>query len=166
MNRIARQAGIGLLSAAALVAAQAGTVEVSYDPATAWADAGDTPGERKEAVESLAAALRALGPRLPGQDAVLRVQLLDVDLAGTLQPVGASGKMMRVVRGGADWPRLRLSYTLSEGGRELRRGEEQLSDMAYLSRPNPAERSDPLQREKRLLTGWFEQRILGTTAAP
>ncbi|MCW5666608.1 MAG: DUF3016 domain-containing protein [Piscinibacter sp.] len=166
MNRIARQAGIGLLSAAALVAAQAGTVEVSYDPATAWADAGDTPGERTAAVESLAAALRALGPRLPGQDAVLRVQLLDVDLAGTLLPVGPTGKSMRVVRGGADWPRVRLSYTLSEGGRELRRGEEQLSDMAYLRNPNPAEPADPLLREKRLLTDWFEQRIVGAKAAP
>lgn len=166
MNRIARQAGIGLLCGVTLVAAQAGTVEVAYDPATAWADAGDTPGERTAAVESLAAALRALGPRLPGQDAVLRVQLLDVDLAGTLLPVGPAGKLMRVVRGGADWPRLRLSYTLSEGGRELRRGEEQLSDMAYLWRPNPAEPSDPLLREKRLLTGWFEQRILGAKAAP
>ncbi len=166
MNRIARQAGLGLLCSAALVAAQAGTVEVSYDPATAWADAGDTPNERTATLESLAAALRALGPRLPGQDAVLRVQLLDVDLAGTLLPVGPTGKMMRIVRGGADWPRLRLSYTLSEGGRELRRGEEQLSDMAYLWHPNAAEPSDPLQREKRLLTGWFEQRILGAAAAP
>lgn len=166
MNHIARQAGIGLLCSAALVAAQAGTVEVSYDPAAAWADAGDTPSERTATLESLAAALRALGPRLPGQDAVLRVQLLDVDLAGTVQPVGPRGRMLRVVRGGADWPRLRLSYTLSEGGRELRRGEEQLSDMAYFWNQNPAESSDPLRREKRLLSGWFEQRILGSTAAP
>lgn len=166
MSRIARLAGTGLLCTVALVAARAGTIEVSFDPAAAWTDAGATPRERAAHLEALAAALRALGARLSGPDVVLRVQLLDVDLAGTVLPVGPHGQLLRVARGGADWPRLRLSYTLADGGRELRRGEEQLSDMAYTWRAGAAGTAEPLQYEKRLLTSWFEQRILGGAGAP
>lgn len=164
MSRYARQTGIGFLCALALAAAQAGTIEVSYDPAAAWADAGETPREREANLDALAGTLRDLGAKLPGAGAVLRVQLLDVDLAGTVRPVGRNGQMLRVMRGGADWPRLRLSWTLRDGDRELRRGEDTLSDMNYSWRDGSAGSSDPLKHEKRLLTGWFESRILGAGA--
>lgn len=166
MKHITRQAGVALLLAAALAGASAGTVEVTYDPASAWTDAGSTPRERGAHLEALATTLRALAPRLPGADTVLRVQLIDVDLAGTPLPVGPGGQLIRVVRGGADWPRLQLRYTVLDGARELRHGEESLADMNYTWRDGVAAPSDPLLREKRLLTDWFDQRILGGAAAP
>ena len=167
MPTIALSACTALLAGSAALAAQAGTVEVSYDPAAAYADAGESPREREANLAALADTLKALGARLPGADAVLRVQLIDVDLAGTVRPVGATGQPLRTLRGSADWPQIRLRYTLVEGGIERRRGEESLADMNYSWR-NPgygASPSEPLRHEKRLLSDWFEARF-GSASAP
>ncbi len=166
MHSIALSACTAMLAGSAALAAQAGTVEVSYDPAAAYADAGESPREREANLAALADTLKALGARLPGADTVLRVQLIDVDLAGTVRPVGA-GQPLRILRGSADWPQIRLRYTLFEGGSERRRGEESLADMNYSWR-NPgygASPSEPLRHEKRLLSDWFEARF-GPASAP
>jgi hypothetical protein len=166
MSTIFRMACTTLFCAAA--AAHAGTVEVSFDPAAAFADAGESRSERAANVGALADHLRSLGARLPGSDQVLRVQLLDVDLAGSVRPVGRSAQMLRIVRGSADWPQLRLRYTLLEGDRELRSGEETLSDLNYTWRGAAygGSSSDPLRYEKRLVSDWFEARFLSPKSEP
>lgn len=158
--------GCAALICTSLAAAQAGTVEVSYDPAATYTDAGDGPGQREATLAELAAHLKGLGGRLPGDAQVLRVQLLDVDLAGTVRPVGRTGQQQRIVRGGADWPHVRLRYTLLEGERELRSAEETLSDLNYTWRGTAygGSASDPLRYEKRLLSDWFEARFLSPAA--
>lgn len=153
---------------AAVFAAQAGTVEVSYDASTPFADAGRTQGEREDNLAALTAYLQGLGVRLPGAGQQLRVQLLDVDLAGTVRPVGRTGQELRILRGGADWPRIKLRYTLLEDGREVRSGEEWLADLGYQTRQPGygGETGDPLRHEKRLLADWFEARFGATAGAP
>jgi hypothetical protein len=166
MKTFARLGCAALICTSLAAAAQAGTVEVSYDPAATYTDAGDGPGQREATLAELAAHLKGLGARRPGGSPVLRVQLLDVDLAGTVRPVGRTGQQQRIVRGGADWPHVRLSWTLLEGEGELRRGEETLSDLNYTWRGTAygGSSSDALRYEKRLLSDWFEARFLSPNA--
>lgn len=165
MSTKARPWLTGLIGAAAMVTAQAGTVEVSYDPSAAWSDVGETPHDREANLAALAATLRALGPELPGADALLQVRLTDVDLAGTVLPARRGGQPIRVVRGSADWPRIHLQYTLLQGGQTVRSGDEALADLNYTGHDG-SRTSDPLVHEKRLLTDWFRNRFAGATVAP
>lgn len=167
MSSLARHGCLAALVAAAF-AAHAGTVDVSYDASAPFADAGRTQSEREDNLAALTAYLQGLGARLPGAGRQLRVRLLDVDLAGTVRPVGRTGQEMRIVRGGADWPRIKLRYTLLEDGREVRSGEEWLADLGYQTRQPGygSETGDALRYEKRLLADWFDARFVTAGGAP
>jgi hypothetical protein len=86
-------------------------------------------------------------------------QVLDVDLAGRLQP--RRGDEIRVLNGRADWPRIKLRWTLSAGDRTLKSGEDDLSDMAYLQTFSGLDRSLSLPYEGRMLERWFAERVAG-----
>jgi hypothetical protein len=86
------------------------------------------------------------------------VQVLDVDVAGEQIPLRWDDA--RVLRGGADVPHIHLRWTLSEGGRTLKSGEERLADLGYLSGSAHANaRYGTLAYEKRMLAAWFAQRF-------
>lgn len=167
MTTLARRGCLAALVAASF-AVHAGTVEVSYNASASFADAGRTQTERESNLVALAAYLQGLGARLPGAGQQLRVQLLDIDLAGHVRPVGRTGQELRIVRGGADWPRIKLRYTLIEDGRETRSGEEQLADLGYQARQPGygGDSGDTLRYEKRLLADWFEARFGTASGAP
>lgn len=157
-------AAVALLSAAALVAmarpAQAaGTAEIRYVEPERFSDAGRSPFDREQALAALTAHLNQLALRLPdGQR--LRVEVLDVDLAG--EPILRQGTDVRVMRGAADWPQIRLRWTLEQGGATIRSGEDRLSDLGYLTgRAGPASSEGAFPHEKRLLTQWFRARVEG-----
>lgn len=154
---------LALTLAAATVAlpARAGTVEVRYDSRHAHSDAGSTPAEREKHLSAVAAVLRELGQRrLPAAQS-LEVELLDLDLTGTVRlsrhPVGE----VRVVTGRADGPRIRLRYTLREAGSTLASGEDALYDAALprLGDARDSTGGDPLRHERTLLDHWFAQRF-------
>ena len=154
-----------LLAAALLGAAlptfAAGTVEVSFIEPRQFSDAGTTAVETERNTRVLADELKRLSLRLPdGQQ--LRVEVLDVDLAGTVK-LGRRGDL-RVLRGGADWPSLRLRYTLSAAGQPLLSGEESIADLDYLGSPPPVAYGASLPYEQRLLQRWFTERIVGAQA--
>jgi hypothetical protein len=109
-------------------------------------------------VRGLMAALTPLVEPLSIDEAVL-------DLAGTERPY-RDGRPLRVLRGGADWPRVKLHYALDEGGRTLKSGDEVLADLDYLRRvPVPSVlEGRAYEHEFRMLDQWFEARILGGTA--
>jgi hypothetical protein len=86
----------------------------------------------------------------------LRLEVLDFDLAGTLEPFGFGD--LRVLRGRADWPRMTLRYTLQSDGRTLKAGHAQLSDMNYRFDLRGYElRQGELGYEKRMVLQWFDQ---------
>ena len=62
---------------------------------------------------------------------------------------------MRVLRGWADWPHLKLRYTLQAEDRTLKSGEAELADMHY----RLGDRSSELGFEKRMLDQWFKNTI-------
>jgi hypothetical protein len=143
-------------SFAAATAAGAGTVDVIPVNPSNYTDAGNAVWEERENVEALGRHLQALGQRWLPADQKLAIELLDVDLAGTLQVRGAGP--VRTVRGTTDFPRIKLRYTLSTPGQASRVGEEDIRDIQF-GRGLPSYRNQPLAYEKRLLENWFAERF-------
>ncbi len=142
----------GLLS----TAYAAGKVEVRFIEPEHFSDAGRDSIDRDRTLKQLGEYLQHLGERLP-EGQTLQLEVLDVDLAGELRP-RPGGQEIRVLRGGADWPRMKLRYTLAVGGQTLKSGQADLSDMAYLQGPPARDFADTeLPYEKRMISKWFEQ---------
>jgi len=147
-------AGLALLSAGAASAA----VTVNYVHPEKFSDLPFTPWERQQALDALAGHFQKLGQALPpGQD--LRIEVLDVDLAGREEPSRRGAHEIRVLRGGADWPRIHLRYVLESNGSVIKSGDEQISDMMYLDHVPHYTDGDLLQYEKQMLDDWFRKVI-------
>ena len=153
-----------LLAAAAalllLPLAVTAAVEVQFVQPGKYADADPRAhrGEPSAAVQhELIVLLQRLGDIYlePGQD--LAIDVLDIDLAGRFQWWDPSRGEIRIMDS-VSWPRMRLRYRLSRGGQTLVAGEEQVSDMEYLSAAS-ARGSDPLRYEKNMLEDWFRTRF-------
>jgi hypothetical protein len=136
------------------IASTASTVSVSFNPDAQYADAGISPRDRQATLATLSAHLKRVAERRLPADEALEVELLDVDLAGTVRPSRRTGTDLRGVRGSADWPRLTLRYSLSKDGRVLRSGTESIADMNYSGRLGNYLSGDPLRYEKQLLDDW------------
>ena len=141
----------------------AGVVDVSFVAPERFTDAGADSRSRDDNLARLSAHLAQLGQQhlAPGQS--LKIEVLDVDLAGRLKPFGVRGDV-RVVNGRVDWPRISLRYRLEAGGRELQSGTETLADMNYLFGTASRRDTDPLRYEKTMLDGWFKAHF--AAAAP
>lgn len=138
----------------------AGSAEVRYLQPQKFTDAGFGSFERERTLLSLTQHFDALARRLPdGQ--TLRVEVLDVDLAGEVWPRGPNE--VRVLRGRADWPHMTLRYTLLDGSRTVKAGEARLADMSYLFSPQRIQQYGDLPYEKRMLDDWFKETIAPTT---
>jgi hypothetical protein len=145
--------------------AWAGEVTVSFPNQARYADAGTTRADEQATLDTLARHLRALGKRLLPADQQLTVEVLDVDLAGTVRPARRTGQDIRIANGGADGPHLTLRYSLQARGQPLASGEESLADMDYVHRFQGGRSADPLQHEKQMLETWFKARIVERRAA-
>lgn len=147
---------LGLLTAGAVTA---GTVDIRFDHPESYSDSGDNVHDAAQVREQLAAHLRKLGEAWlpPGQQ--LKIEILDIDLAGQVRPLRRLARDVRVLRGRADWPRISLRYTLLAGPEVLARGEEVVADMSYLERTSSIDRNESLGYEKRMLERWFRERF-------
>ena len=149
----------GLSGALALTAASAlaGPVQVSYGETWRYADAGTTRFDEQRNLQALAAYLQSLGRQVLPADQTLKVEVVELDLAGFTRPTHRGD--LRIVRGGADWPSITLRYTLQRDGPVLRQGEETVSDMNYTRRIHDPFSDQPLGAEKRMLNEWFRARF-------
>lgn len=134
---------------------------VTFVQPQAFTDA-DLHGRRPPRPDSPALAgirrhLERLGRRLPG-DQVLRIEILDVDLAGTVEPWRPAASPVRHLTP-ASWPRIRLRYVLEQGGQPILHGEDTLLDRFYLQRSTAVLSTDPLRFEQTLLSDWFDRRF-------
>lgn len=149
------------MSFAGVSPALTGTVEVTFINSPGYHDAGETTLERDANLDALARHLRALAQRLLPANQVLKVEVLDVDLAGTVRTSARTGANIRVLRSGADWPRIHLRYTVEADGKPLRQGDEWVSDMTYANGITSGYRdSQALFYEKRMLDRWFKERFV------
>jgi hypothetical protein len=115
-------------------------------------EAARTRGEIERFIKELAAR------RLPSEQA-LQIDVLDVHRAGMIEPWRFRSYDVRVMRS-ATWPSMKLRYRLTLGDQVLASGEEAISDMSYLDRPNPYSTDDPLRYEKLMLSAWFQNRLV------
>ncbi|MET3133556.1 hypothetical protein AAKU55_003846 [Oxalobacteraceae bacterium GrIS 1.11] len=127
-------------------------VSVSYQRPEKFSDL--PVGARARVLDELTAHFAQLGKQLP-PDQHLKIDVTDIDLAGRIDPGRRNFTDVRVLRGKTDWPRIALHYTLEANGKVLGAGDESLSDMAYLDRPNRYADSDHLRYEKKMIDAWF-----------
>ena len=151
---------------AAAFACTAGTVTVYFVNAGSYWDAGATPWDQAANRQLLATYLERLGQRLLPADQLLKVEVLQVGLAGRVRHDLRGITPVRILNGGADWPRIQLRYWLEAGGRETARGEEWISDPDYLRGPAGRLGIEALHYEKRMLEAWFKARFVDGAAAP
>ena len=156
---------LGAVALAAAFAASAGTVNVSFTEPSRYADAGNSRWDEEDNMKALAGYLQALGQRYLPANQVLKIEVLDLDLAGTVRPSRRDGDAIRVVSGRTDYPRVNVRFSLEADGKVLQRGEEWVLDMNF-TRGLPAQRDfSGLVYEKRLLASWFRQRFGDLRAA-
>ncbi|WGG49910.1 DUF3016 domain-containing protein [Rugamonas sp. DEMB1] len=132
-------------------------VNIHYVEPERFSDVPFSPVERERVLKQLSEHLAKLGRQLPAGQ-TLKVEVLDVDLAGRMYP-RRGGDEIRVMNGGADWPRLHLRYTLEAGGQLLRSGDDELSNMNYQDRISRYGGDDALRYEKQMLDEWFAKRF-------
>lgn len=149
-----------LTTLATTAALAAGQVEVSFKPVDQLSDVGRGI-DRERHVKALADHFRSLGRQLPdGQ--VLKVEVLDVNMAGELRPFRRTDEV-RVMRGGADWPSMDLRWSLDSGGRTLKSGQDRLLDMAYQSHALRGGDTSPVAYEVRMIDRWFGEQVMGSS---
>jgi hypothetical protein len=143
-----------LLSAGGASAA----VTVTFSHPENYRDIAFSPTDREQILKDLSEHFAHLGARLPpGQD--LRVEVLDLVLAGRLHPNFRGQQDVRILRGGADWPRMKVRYTLESNGKVIDSGVDDLSDMAYLDRIIRFSEGDRLRYEKQMIDDWFTKKF-------
>ena len=153
-----------LLSVCALVAAgvaSAATVSVTFVEPEKFTDAGHSRGraterDLAELQRDMQQHLQRLADGKLAASDTLRVDVLDIDLAGDFETNRLTRfSDVRVVRDIAS-PRITLRYTLKQGDRVATGAEEQLSDMNFLWSHNRYSSGDRLRYEKPMLDKWFE----------
>ncbi|PWF46707.1 DUF3016 domain-containing protein [Massilia glaciei] len=156
--QLGRRLGAAAALALAAGSASAGVKLRFTDPGN-FADMPFAAAERARVLEGLTEHFEKLGATLPaGQE--LDVEVLDLDLAGRVDPTFSRHQDVRVLRNGADWPSMRLRYTLRAGGQVIDSAEQNLSNMMYLDRVNRHDKGDLLRYEKQMIDEWFKEKIV------
>lgn len=155
--RIISRTWLAALSLLVSGAAWAG-VSVSYVEPEKFSDLPRQTEERARMLKDLSEHFHKLGKKLPLEQ-TLKIEVTDIDMAGREEPSRRMANDLRVLRGGADWPHMRLRYSLESNGKVLRSGSDNLSDMSYLNRLNSYSTGDSLRYEKRMIDDWFAQQF-------
>lgn len=162
MNKLFKRWLPGLLLGAALSAQAA--VEVRFVAPEDFQDASEAFADRERTLNMLETHLRALAAQRVPSTQRLVIEVLDINLAGQIEPFGRTMERIRVLRP-ITWPMLELRYVLSEGETMVREGKVRLLDMNYQTTINRYSSSEPLRYEKQLLDGWFASEFAaGSTA--
>lgn len=88
----------------------------------------------------------------------LRIDILDIDRAGEVEPWRARLEHTRVMRGVTP-PAIRLRYVLDGKGVKRQSGEETVVDMNYQMNYSVRASGERLGYEKAMLTDWFVRRF-------
>ena len=134
-------------------------VTVTFTKPESYSDIPWPSIDRERVLHDLQAYLVELGAKLPA-DQNLKLDIVDIDLAGQVEPGRHRLNDVRIMRGRADWPRMDIRYTLESNGKVLAQGEDHLADMEYLTSYNRHDSGDPLRYEKKMLDDWFANKIL------
>ena len=145
--------------------ASAASLSVTFVQPERYADAGYSSAfanerDRAEVQREIAQHLQSLAERGLPASATLKIEVLDIDLAGEFEPLRfGNGFDVRVLRD-ITWPRITLHYTLTDPALPVASADVQLSNMSYLSSINRYGSGDRLRYEKAMLDEWFNKRII------
>jgi len=115
--------------------------------------------ERDATLQKLARHMEGQGARYlkPGQ--TLKIEVLNVDLAGRVEWWHANAHDLRIMRD-IDSPSMKVRYSLEENGAVLASAEEWIADRMYLMGASVLRgSSDSLKYEKAMLNDWFRHRF-------
>jgi hypothetical protein len=144
-------AALGLLAAAA---AQA-EVKVRFVEPDRFTDAGQYgAGSRDATLAALRSYLVWAGDRFLLSGQTLAVDVLDIDLAGNVEPWRGHYSDVRILRGVTP-PRITLRWVLSQRGKPIRKGEQILTDINYQMNVAARSSGDRYAYEKALLDDWL-----------
>lgn len=140
------------------LAGKGGEVVVSFPNSEYYTDIEPQGWESRETLRQLERHMQSLGNRylLPGH--ILRVEVLDIDRAGSIDWTQRRLNPIRVLRG-ITWPSIKLHYVLEKDGSILADSEDTIADIDYLVHGNRYFSGDPLRYEKQLLHDWFRNRF-------
>jgi Protein of unknown function (DUF3016) len=155
-----------LTLAAGWAAAGNAAVRVNFIEPERYTDIGSFSDESRRAMKEIERYLVQLGDRYLSPTASLRVDVLDVDLAGRLVPSVRSGRDIRVESGLADRPKMHLRYVLEDGGRVVADRDETISGPDYLRSSSIRTSTESFPYEKRLLEKWFRENFAGKAGTP
>jgi len=153
-----------------VAAAAEASVQVSFTAPEHYTDAemrrsAAEPTGLKTTLTGIESHLKALGERYLPADQVLKIEVLDIDLAGRYEPGRPFAYDVRVMRE-TEWPRIKLRYTLqNKAGTVLAQGEETLRDQNYLHHVSNYRAPDDLRYEKAMLDDWFQARLASRPGA-
>ncbi|UCO97300.1 DUF3016 domain-containing protein [Metapseudomonas lalkuanensis] len=142
--------------------ALASSTEVSFSHPDTYSDArlyrDYGRGADDFVLKDLKAHIEKLGKRYlqPGQ--TLKVDILDIDLAGQYEPWRVNFQGVRFMRE-VTWPRIKLHYSLEQDGRVLVSRDATVIDQSYLQHGNYYFSNDRLRYEKTMLDDWFRWNI-------
>ena len=150
---------VATLAGAPQVRAASAALSVAFVEPDRFADIGRLRSDREQALDGLRAAFESLAAaRLPtGQS--LRIEVLNVDLAGFVVPSTRSpGIDVRMRRGGNDPALIEFRWVLSDGVRVVASGQERLVDVdtSFQTDRDP---DSALGLERAMIARWFDERI-------
>jgi hypothetical protein len=158
---------IGYIAAMALVVATgpaaAATAEVNFVDPDGYADPGGKGGlrdvpTRETVFREIRAHLSDLAQRNLPADQLLKIDVVEIDIAGRREILRTGGEDVRIYDDISP-PKIVLRFTLSAGGRVVDSGEERLSNPTYLNTLGRASSGDPIRYERPMLTKWFMARF-------
>jgi len=131
------------------------TVDVAFVNPEKFADASNQRWEMQGTLDAIAQHMKRTGDRYIAPNETLKIEVLDLDLAGWARFAGRAPNDSRIVRGGADFPTMKLRYTL-QSPQGAKSGEADLSDMTYQNHGLTTRgASEPYYYEKRMIDDWF-----------
>ena len=151
------------LSVALLVTISAARaeVDVTFTSPEKYVDAGlrrDNGARAREVtLRTIREQLLALGERYLAPNQTLKIEVLDIDLAGEIEWWHGPYDI-RYLRD-YTWPKIKLRYTLEEDGQAIRNGEETVSDPSYQMNVIVTRSGEIMPHEKEMLARWFRSRF-------
>jgi hypothetical protein len=148
-----------LVLAAALAAGTAnaaGIVQVRFVEPERFTDIRDRASTREQNLGALEKLIVEVAARYVADGQTLAIEVTDVDMAG--EPSPGRPIDLRVMRGGADWPRIRLDWHLTGGAAQPRSGSAVVQDMNYLDH-RLSGATQHLRFERRMLEAWFREQF-------
>jgi hypothetical protein len=136
-------------------------VEVAFTAPEKYVDAGlrreGGASAREVALRTIREQLVALGERYLAPNQRLKIEVLDIDLAGEIEWWHGPYEI-RYLRD-YTWPKIKLRYTLEDSSQTIRSGEETVSDPSYQMNFIATRSGDVMPYEKEMLARWFKSRF-------